>query len=62
MISAYQPKGVLVQVLFDPETAVVDSLTYDITAWALPYAYGLEAYAFEDKISSKEPFTFNDPN
>ncbi|MEM1324520.1 MAG: M14 family metallopeptidase [Bacteroidota bacterium] len=56
IISAYQPKGVLTQVLFDPETAVVDSLTYDITAWSLPYAYGFEAYATTDRINSNAEF------
>lgn len=40
-----QPKAVLVSVLFEPETALADSLTYDVTAWSLPYAYGLEAFA-----------------
>lgn len=50
LISAIQPKGVLVKVLFEPTTALVDSVTYDITAWALPYVYGLEAYATQDKI------------
>lgn len=52
IISAYQPKSVLVKVLFEPETFVSDSVTYDITAWALPYAYGLNAYASKEKISS----------
>ncbi len=51
LISAYQPKAVLTQVLFDPETAVEDSVTYDITAWSLPYAYGLEACAMTNKIT-----------
>lgn len=45
VISAYQPKSVLLKVLFEPETFVSDSVTYDITAWSLPYAYGLQAYA-----------------
>lgn len=45
VISAYQPKSVLLKVLFEPETFVSDSATYDITAWALPYAYGIQAYA-----------------
>ena len=35
----------LVKVLFEPNTVVVDSNTYDITAWAMPYAYGVAAYA-----------------
>lgn len=45
IISAYQPKSVLAQVLLEPEGELSDSMTYDITAWALPYAYNLEAYA-----------------
>lgn len=45
VISAFQPKSVLLKVLFEPETFVSDSNTYDITAWALPYAYGLQSYA-----------------
>ncbi|MEM1270687.1 MAG: zinc carboxypeptidase, partial [Bacteroidota bacterium] len=50
VVSMYQPKGVLARVLFEPEAQLADSLTYDITAWALPYAYGLEAYALTDRI------------
>lgn len=45
VVPARQPRGTLVRVLFEPEPALPDSLTYDITAWALPYAHGLEAYA-----------------
>jgi len=55
LISAYQPKSVLTQVLFDPETMVEDSVTYDITAWSLPYAYGLDGVASTSKMTpSKE--------
>jgi hypothetical protein len=50
VISTYQPKGVLVKVLFEPKSKLVDSATYDITAWALPYAHGLQAYAVKEKI------------
>jgi hypothetical protein len=56
VISAYQPRSVLTQVLLDPTTVVVDSLTYDITAWSLPYAYGLEAYASTVRIDVKEGY------
>lgn len=51
VISAYQPKSNLVKALFEPQTKLSDSLTYDITAWALPYARGLYAYATESKIT-----------
>jgi hypothetical protein len=30
-----------------------DSATYDITAWALPYVYGVQAYASKEKINGK---------
>ncbi|SDL61001.1 Zinc carboxypeptidase [Salinimicrobium catena] len=46
-----QPKGKMVKVLFEPSTKLVDSLTYDITAWSLPYAYGLEAVATNQEIA-----------
>jgi hypothetical protein len=45
VISAFQPKSTLLKVLFEPFTHLPDSNTYDITAWAIPYAKGLEAYA-----------------
>lgn len=51
IISAYQPRSVLTQVLFDPEVTVEDSVTYDITAWSVPFAFGLQAYASEERIA-----------
>ena len=51
VVPAAQPKGVLTSVLFEPEAELEDSLSYDITAWALPYVYGLEAYAMEDEVT-----------
>ena len=36
VISANQSKSVLVQVLFEPQTTLRDTLTYDLTAWAIP--------------------------
>ncbi|UOG73870.1 M14 family metallopeptidase [Hymenobacter tibetensis] len=52
VVSMYQPKSTLVKVLFEPRPALEDSLTYDITAWALPYSFGLKAYALKDKIAA----------
>ena len=49
-ISAYQPKGALVKVLFEQKSMMSDSTTYDITAWSLPYAYGIKAYAVKEKL------------
>ncbi len=50
LISAYQPQSTLLKVLFEPKTKLNDSLTYDLTAWALPYVFDLEAYAIQEKI------------
>ena len=52
VVSTYQPKGVLAKVLFEPKSKLIDSATYDITAWALPYVYGLQAYAVKEKIAT----------
>ncbi|WP_299670964.1 M14 family metallopeptidase [uncultured Polaribacter sp.] len=52
VIHTNQPKGKMVKVLFEPNAKLVDSLTYDITAWSLPYAHGLNAIASKTKISS----------
>ncbi|MCF8714742.1 zinc carboxypeptidase [Joostella atrarenae] len=52
VVSTNQPKSTLVTVLFEPETKLTDSLTYDITAWSLPYAYGLEAVASKNTINT----------
>ncbi|MGB3800556.1 MAG: M14 family metallopeptidase [Lewinella sp.] len=51
IVSAYQPRSVLTQVLFDPAATVEDSVTYDITAWSVPLAYGLETYATTDRLN-----------
>ena len=52
IISTDQPKGKLVNVLFEKNAKLSDSITYDITAWSLPYAYGLEAYVTNKDIPS----------
>ena len=51
IISAIQPKSALVKVLFEPKGILVDSVTYDITAWSLPYVYGVQTYALKEKIT-----------
>ncbi|MFM1878176.1 MAG: hypothetical protein RLZZ241_1042 [Bacteroidota bacterium] len=52
VIDANQPKATLIKVLMDSNSKLSDSLTYDITAWSLPYAYGLEALATETKLAA----------
>ncbi len=53
VVSTNQTKGTLVKVLFEPNAKLSDSLTYDITAWSLPYAYGLDAIASESLTAGK---------
>lgn len=53
VVSAYQPKGTLVRVLFEPDPELADSLTYDITAWESHYAYGLDGVALKSRIGTK---------
>jgi hypothetical protein len=52
VISASQPRANMVRVLFEPVARLTDSVTYDITAWALPYAYGLPAYAMKQPLQA----------
>jgi len=63
VINAYQPKSVLLHVLLEPKTFLADSNTYDITAWSLPYAYGLKAYGLKESIKPEEtrPSTVETP-
>ncbi|MEJ1222210.1 M14 family zinc carboxypeptidase [Sediminicola sp. 1XM1-17] len=60
VVSTNQTKGTLVKVLFEPNAQLSDSLTYDITAWSLPYAYGLDALASESLVGSGKPSTDNE--
>lgn len=65
VISAAQPKAAMVKVFFEPEVKLVDSATYDITAWAMPYVYGLQAYASTARMGmaakTSSSFTNNSP-
>ncbi|GAB2556421.1 M14 family metallopeptidase [Spirosoma areae] len=59
VISAYQPKSTLLKILFEQNSALEDSATYDITAWSLPYAFGLQTYGSTTRLtpSSTAPTT-----
>ena len=50
-VSMSQPKSVLATVLLEPKGNLSDSNTYDITAWAIPYAYGVDAYAVKENLA-----------
>jgi hypothetical protein len=52
LVSLNQPQSHFVQVLFEPDSKASDSLSYDLTAWALPYIYNLKSYAIGDKLEA----------
>jgi hypothetical protein len=54
VVSTNQPKGKMIKVLFEPKAILSDPLTYDITAWSIPYAYGLEAIASERIVDARQ--------
>lgn len=56
ILNLHQPHAVMANVLFEPQTVVTDSNTYDITAWALPYAYGLNAYGVKESLNGNFSF------
>lgn len=56
LVSAFQPAGALAQILLEPQVQLADSMTYDITAWTLIYAHGLEAYALKERIDPQGAF------
>lgn len=54
LISAYQPQSHFISVLFEPDSKASDSLSYDLSAWALPYVYNLKAFAIEERIKPQD--------
>jgi len=43
-VPARQPRGRLAITLLQPETVLDATYSYDVSAWSLPYAYGVEAH------------------
>ena len=60
IISAYQPQSQLARVFFEPDPALSDSLTYDITAWEAHYRFGLSGYATERRIDPEDEISAED--
>ncbi|AXG70243.1 zinc carboxypeptidase [Kordia sp. SMS9] len=60
VVSTNQPKANMVKVLFEPNAKLSDSLTYDITAWSLPYAYGLKTTASKTIVSPNATITIEE--
>ncbi len=56
VINVYQPKSRFITTVFEPASKLTDSLTYDITAWNLLFAYDLSAYAVTERINYASPY------
>jgi len=52
VIPTDQPKGKMVKALFEKNTKLSTPLTYDITSWSLPYAYGLKGFSVNSSLST----------
>jgi hypothetical protein len=50
LITPYQPQSHFVKVLFEPDSKATDSLSYDLTAWAIPYSFNLKSFAVNEQI------------
>ena len=63
VVSTNQPKGAMVKVLFEPNAKLSTPLTYDITAWSIPHAYGLDAVASTSLVpANTTPKSLNTTN
>lgn len=65
VINCNQPKSNLVKVLFERNSKITDSATYDITAWSVPFVYGVKAYGLKEFVtgtSKTNPLTAQVPS
>ena len=60
-VNGMQPKSALIQALFEPRSKLSDSVTYDITAWSLPYSFGLRSYALKEALAVTPTAVINNP-
>ncbi|MBI4429605.1 MAG: hypothetical protein HY562_10850 [Ignavibacteriales bacterium] len=49
-VSLQQPQSRLARAILEPHAAVKDTFFYDVSAWSLPVAYGLDAYTAESPL------------
>ena len=62
IVTTNQPKGKMVTVLFEKETRLSTPITYDITAWSIPYAYGLQGFSSKSVIALSQDTTNKEEN
>ena len=51
VVNIYQPKGRFITTVFEPQTKLTDSTTYDVTAWNLMYSFDLKAFALNERVA-----------
>lgn len=51
IINSNQPNSNLLKVLFERDSKLSDSATYDITAWSIPFSYGLATYGLNAYVT-----------
>jgi hypothetical protein len=56
VVNIYQPKSRLITTLFEPQSKLPDTATYDITAWNLMYNYDLRGYAVNERINPSKNY------
>jgi hypothetical protein len=54
LISAYQSKSNLLKILFETKPMLEDSVTYDITSWCVPLAFGVKTYGVKEKLTPSQ--------
>ena len=52
VINMNQPNSNMAKVLFERSSKITDSATYDITAWSMPFAYGVNAYGLSAFVTA----------
>lgn len=56
VINTNQPKSNLIRVLFERNSHISDSLTYDITAWSVPFVYGILTFGISQIVTDTYSF------
>ncbi len=52
VINMNQPNANMAKVLFERQSKITDSATYDITAWSLPFVFGINAYGLPAYVTA----------
>jgi hypothetical protein len=56
VVNIHQPRSRFITTLFEPQSKLPDSATYDITAWNLMYNYDLKGFALTENIKPGKEF------